>query len=170
MLLWIEFGLVLAAMTLAFTLPNLGSRGFLRLERAFRRFASRPRLAMLTIGLVALAARAVVLPVEPIPQPTIHDEFAQLLLGDTFAQGRLTNPTHPMWIHFETIAVIWHPTYASIFYPAQGVFLAAGKVIAGHPFWGVWLSAGLMCAAICWALQGWLPAGWALVGGALAIM
>src|SRR5712692_9668331 len=104
-----------------------------------------------------LAARAALLPILPIPEPVVHDEFGYLLAADTFVHGRLTNPTHPMWVHFETFSILQRPTYQCFAQPAQGLILAAGKVIGGHPSWGVWFSASLMCSAICWMLQGWLP-------------
>ena len=127
-------------------------------------------MSVLVVGLAALAARAAVLPILPVPQPHIDDEFSHLLLADTLMHGRLANPAHPMWTHFETFFVNMQPTYASMYPLAQGIVLAAGRIIAGHPFVGVWLSVGAMCAAICWMLQGWMPAEWALLGGLLAVM
>jgi hypothetical protein len=170
LLLLIELGLCVVAVILAFACPRLGDRWFKVIERRASRFAARRGLAVVTILILALGVRLAVLPIEPIPAPLIHDEFSYLLMGDTFAHGRLTNPPHPMWQHFETFHVIWQPTYTSMFYPGQGFFLAIGQAIFGHPFWGVWLSTGLMCAAFCWALQGWMPPGWAFLGGILAVL
>jgi len=139
-------------------------------ERLFIRLALKRFLAVASIGAAALAIRALILPILPIPAPLVTDEFSHLLLADTLTSGRLANPTHPMWRHFETIHVIQTPTYASMYFPAQGAMLAVGKILFGHPWWGVWLSNGLMCAALCWMMQQWLPPGWVLFGGAIAVL
>ena len=170
MFLAIEAGLTVLALALALTAPELGSRWFGAIERSFARLARRRGLSVIVVGLTALALRGALLPILPIPVPGISDEYGYLLLSDTFAHGRLTNPTNPMWVHFETFQVMWQPTYTAKYWPAQGLIMAFGQALLGHPFWGVWLSVGLMCAAITWMLQSWVEEEWALLGGSLAVI
>jgi hypothetical protein len=144
-------------------------RWWLPVEDAARRLARRPRLAVAAVILTTLVVRLALLPLVPVPHPGGTDELSHTLLGDTLSRSRLTNPPHPKWIHVETRHVLQQPTYNSMYFPGQGVFLALGKTLFGHPWAGVLISTALLAGAITWMLQGWFPPGWALLGGCLAI-
>ena len=159
----------LAVIAVAVLRPNLADSAWRRLERAGARWARRPVACWLGLGLLVLLARAALLPLWPAPQPVIYDEFGYLLQADTFAAGRLTNPPHPVWPFFESVYILHQPTYNAKYPPGQGLVLALGQRWFGDAWFGVWLGCGALMAALCWALQGWLPASWALLGGVLAL-
>ena len=169
-LILIEGSLTAIAFAISFCFPKLGSAWFSRIERAFRQLARRKSLSVAVVGLTAFFLRLALLPMCPIPLPFVPDVFSFLLAADTFASGRLTNPTPTMWPNLESIHVTMQPTYMSMYFPAQGLVLAAGKVLTGHPWFGNLVVTALMCASICWMLQAWLPPAWALLGGMLAIL
>jgi hypothetical protein len=131
------------------------------------RFANRRALPIFLLFLSVILVRVALIPTLPVPVPGIHDEFGYLLMADTFVHGRLANPTHPLWVSFETFHVNSVPTYSSSYPPAQGLVLAAGQML-GHPWIGVLLSNAAMCACIVWMLQAWVPRRWAFLGGVIA--
>ena len=117
-------------------------------------------------GVLVSMGLSLVVPVEP----RFHDEFSYLLGADTFASGRLANPTHPLWPHFETYHVIWEPSYQSKYPPGQALLLALGQRLFFAPIVGVWMGMGLASAALCWMLQAFVPVRWALAGALLPLL
>ncbi|HXM97606.1 MAG TPA: hypothetical protein VN982_03955 [Candidatus Dormibacteraeota bacterium] len=135
-----------------------------------RRFASRQGPVVTTIGLSSFLGCLGTACYLHEPVPRVPDEFSYLLLGDTFAFGRVSNPAPSLPEFFETLDVLIRPVYVSKYFPAQGVFLGLGQKLTGHFAVGVWLSSALACAAVCWMLQAWVGPTWALCGGFLMMV
>ena len=125
-------------------------------------------LSFFAPALTSVLLRCAMLPWMPVPHPVVPDEFSHMLLAKTFLLGRLTNPPHPLWQHFESIHILSQPTYSSMYMAGQACFLALGQLLFGNPFWGVVLSTALLCGTLTWFFRAYMPPGWALFGGMLA--
>jgi hypothetical protein len=127
----------------------------------------KPAVA-LAVGTIAL--RLALLPLLHAPVPVVSDEFSHLLLADTLLDGRVANPTHPFWEHFETLQVIQKPHYGSDYFPGQAAILAGSRGMVGSAWAGVLFECFIFLLVLYWMLRGWMPSRWALVGVALAAL
>ncbi len=141
-----------------------------RLE-AFRVWLSRLSRRRLAIVLVASflgpGIRLAILPYFPAPDPIIADEFGHLLVADTLLAGRLANPPHPYWRHFDVPHVLQRPAYAAKYPLGIGASLAVGKMLAGSHWFGVWLAMVFCCGAMAFLFYRYLPAPAAAAGSLL---
>jgi hypothetical protein len=129
---------------------------------------ARPWAAAVILALGFVALRVALLPLLPVPVPIITDESSHLLLADTLLHGRVTNPVHPFWPHFESIHILMRPHYVSVYFPGQAVWLAAGRLLVGSAWAGVLAECAAFLLALYWMLDGWMPSRWALFGALLA--
>ena len=123
------------------------------------------KLAILWVAVLTFTGCVFISAILREPVPRIHDEFSYALMGETLAHGHVANPSPPLAEFFDTFHELVRPAYASKYFPVQGIFLAIGDKLTGHPAVGVWLSSALACAALVWMLQAWIGPGWALLGG-----
>lgn len=129
-----------------------------------KQLSARPVWAAVMLIAVALAVTAGLAFKRGLPLPSVHDEFSYLLGADTFAHGRLTNPTPPGWQHFESMHILVKPSYNSKYPPGQAMTLAAGQVLTGEPVFGLWLATAGACLLAWWMLRAFVPSHWALLG------
>ncbi len=135
-----------------------------------QRLAQKTGWCMALLAVLPVALRLALLPQYPIPTPNVSDDFSYLLIADTLRHFRLANPTHSLHQFFETFFVLQETAYASIFPLGQGLVLAIGWTLFGHPWAGVALSIGALCALCYWMLRAWTTPEWALAGGLLAVI
>jgi hypothetical protein len=135
-----------------------------------RKLAARTGWCMLALAILPIALRLALLAQSPVPTPNGSDEFSHLLVADTLRHFRLANPPHPLPQFFETTFVLQEPAYSSIFPIGQGLALALGRLLFGHPWAGVALSVAALCALCYWMLLAWTTPGWALTGGLLTVI
>jgi hypothetical protein len=136
----------------------------------WRRFAEKTGWCILALTILPIALRLALLGRCPVPTPYGADDFSYVLLADTLRHLRLANPMHPMRHFFEAVFLIQEPAYSSIFPLGQGIVLALGWMLFGHPWAGVLLFCGAFCGLCYWMLRGWVTAGWALAGGLIAVI
>jgi hypothetical protein len=121
-------------------------------------------------GLVVLLGCFIVASFIHYPVPRVQDEFSYALLGDTLSSGELAANAPDLPEFFDSFHILIKPVHASKYFPAQGVLLAFGEKLTGHPALGIWLGAAFGCAVTTWMLSAWVSPDWATLGSILIVL
>ena len=89
------------------------------------------------------------------PFPIVFDESGYILQAETFASGRLANPTPKLSQYFQAFGIILDPVYAAKFPPMQGLLLAFGKIVFNDMTLGLIFFYALSAASCYWCLKSW---------------
>lgn len=107
---------------------------FARFEEVVGKIADRPYLSVAVVAGVATCARLALCPFLGTPQPVLADEVSFLLQAKTYLGGHLASHVK-LLPDFESIDVIFSPTYASMYPVLRSLPLFVGLGL-GIGAWG----------------------------------
>jgi hypothetical protein len=160
--------LTAAAILVAFRAPAFASKLFASIERNGARLASRPILTIIGLAVCAVILRSALIPVLGTPQPVIPDEVSLLLQADTYASGRIDNPSvTPSFSSFYTLV---SPTYASTYPVLRSLPMAIAQSFGFGPWIGIFAINIILVIAVYFMVRSYFSVELAILMSLIVIL
>ena len=155
-MLLFEGGLTLIAIAGTFCLPRLGYR-FPQHGARLRAAGQKARTGRRRCRSRHVLLRLAILPFFPFLCPLFLTTSVSCSRPIPFSMADWPTPRQPCGPISKASTSPCSPPICPCTFPPQGLLLAAGKLLFGNPWFGILSASALMCAALCWMLQAWLP-------------